>query len=105
MRLPKKTHRIAGVPINKTALISLGRGVKDSLLNDKVGKEERNRRLSICHSCEYFNAPRCTLCGCFMNYKSTLISSQCPAGKWLIPARELAIHHSGETETDEECDE
>ena len=101
MRPLKKTPRIAGIPLNKTAAISLGKGVKESLLNRKVDDVERTRRLKICHSCEHFSAPRCTLCGCFMNYKTTLTSSECPVGKWLIPLRELSIHHSGETEKSE----
>ena len=98
MRLPKKTARIAGIPVSKTSVVSLGKGVRDSLLNRKVDEEERNRRLKICHSCEHFSAPRCTLCGCFMNFKTTLTSSQCPVGKWLIPVSELTIDHSGKTE-------
>ena len=101
MRPLKKTPRIAGVPISKRAAISLGRGVKDSLLNNKVDNTERNRRLKICHSCEHFSAPKCTLCGCFMNFKTTLASSQCPVSKWLVPVSELAINNSGESETKE----
>jgi hypothetical protein len=101
MRPLKKTPRVVGIPINKTAAISLGRGVKDSLLKNKVNSEERNRRLKICHSCEHFSAPRCTLCGCFMNFKTTLASSQCPVGKWSLAMSELAIDHSGESETKE----
>ena len=101
MRPLRKTPRIAGIPINKTAVISLGKGVKDSLLNRKVDIEERNRRLEICHGCEHFNAPRCNLCGCFMNYKATLLTSDCPIGKWLIPLRELSIDDTCETEKPE----
>jgi len=97
MRTPKKTPRIAGVPLNKSSAISLGKGVRDSLLNRKVDEKERNRRLEICHSCEHFSAPRCTLCGCFMNFKTTLTSSNCPIHKWL-PLRELTINQSGKTE-------
>ena len=104
MRTPKKTPRIAGVPLNKTAAISLGKGVRDSLLNRKVNDEERSRRLKICHSCEHFSAPRCTLCGCFMNFKTTLTSSNCPIHKWST-LRELTIDHSGETEKTKQSDE
>jgi len=105
MRPPKKTLRIAGVPLNKTAAISLGKGVRDSLLNDKVSSAERSRRLKICHSCEQFSAPRCTLCGCFMNFKSTLASSECPIDKWSITMSELTIDHSGETEKPKQSNE
>lgn len=101
MRHLRKTPRIAGVPINKTAAISLGKGVKDALLNRKVDNQERDRRLKICNTCEHFNPPRCTLCGCFMNYKTTLMSSNCPINKWST-LRELPIDHSGETKHDEQ---
>ena len=100
MRPLRKTPRIIGVPLTKMAAISLGKGVKDSLLNNKVNSAERNRRLKICHSCEQFSAPKCTLCGCFMNFKSTLTSSECPIGKWSI-ASELAINNSGKSEREE----
>lgn len=98
MRPLKKTPRIAGVPLTKTAAISLGKGVKDSLLNRKVDNEERDRRLKVCHTCEHFDAPRCELCGCFMNFKTTLRSSECPIGKWSSLMRESAVNNSGETE-------
>mgnify|MGYP003113290475 CR=1 FL=1 len=100
MRTPTKNPRIAGIPLNKSSAISLGKGVIDSLLNRKVDTAERERRLKICHSCEHFNPPRCTLCGCFMNFKTTLSSSNCPVGKWL-PVGELTIDQSGETEKTE----
>ena len=73
-------------------------------MNRKVDEAEKARRLEICHSCEHFNAPRCTLCGCYMKFKSTLASSECPVGKW-SSLRELAVNHSGETEKAEQSDE
>ena len=101
MRPLRKTPRIAGVPLTKNTIISLGKGVKDSLLNNKVSEEEKERKLSICRSCEHFDAPRCTLCGCYMNFKAALASSECPAGKWSVPLRELSIDHSSKTEKPE----
>ena len=98
MRRLQKTPRIAGVPITKKSAISLGKGVRDSLLNRKVNDDERNRRLKICHTCEHFDAPRCSLCGCFMNFKSTLTSSECPIGKWSSLMRKSSVDDAGETE-------
>lgn len=41
-------------------------------------------RLKICNSCAAFrkNTKRCSKCGCFMNFKSTLKQAKCPIGKW-----------------------
>lgn len=49
-----------------------------------VSEEEVSRRLSICHECEHFrhSDSRCPKCGCWMNFKATLRSMQCPVGKW-----------------------
>lgn len=43
------------------------------------------RRTAICTApCEHYRvaARRCSLCGCFANYKAKLRSQDCPAGKW-----------------------
>jgi hypothetical protein len=59
-----------------------------------VSAEEQARRLSICEGCDYYTANskhpatrtkknhRCVICGCYLNLKSRLATSQCPAGKW-----------------------
>jgi len=61
---------------------------------EPASKEEITRRLSICDTCEFFtpNIPelsedkkkqkRCVKCGCFMNFKAKLRSSNCPIGRW-----------------------
>ena len=102
MRRLRKTPRIAGIPLTQKSAVSLGKGVRDSLLNRKVDAKEKNRRLSICHDCEHYDAPRCTLCGCFMNFKTTLLSSECPINKWSIATMsESTVNNSGETEKTE----
>lgn len=47
-------------------------------------EEEKNARLSICESCEFYNAAqsRCTKCGCYMAVKTYLKAATCPVGKW-----------------------
>jgi Family of unknown function (DUF6171) len=51
-----------------------------------VSKDEEQRRLNICQSCEFFNAEKstCRKCGCFMKFKTRLNSADCPAGKWAL---------------------
>src|SRR5271166_3179242 len=49
-----------------------------------VPQEEQDRRLAICHSCEFWDAKqsRCSKCGCFGQWKTWLASQKCPVGKW-----------------------
>jgi len=41
-------------------------------------------RLQICNDCEFYNKDnsKCKKCGCFMNYKTLIMSSSCPLNKW-----------------------
>ena len=46
-------------------------------------KELSEKRLEICKTCEHLTSHmRCNKCGCFMNYKTLIPSSECPIGKW-----------------------
>lgn len=47
-----------------------------------IDATERERRLDICHACEFFDAGRCRKCGCFMTIKARIAASRCPIGKW-----------------------
>jgi hypothetical protein len=49
-----------------------------------VPQEEQNRRLAICHACEFWDPKqgRCSKCGCFGAWKTWLASQRCPIGKW-----------------------
>jgi len=49
-----------------------------------VSQEEQDRRLAICHTCEFWDAAqgRCSKCGCFGAWKTWLASQQCPIAKW-----------------------
>ena len=49
-----------------------------------VPQEEQDRRLAICHACEFWDArqSRCSKCGCFGQWKTWLASQRCPIGKW-----------------------
>ncbi len=49
-----------------------------------VPQEEQDRRLVICHACEFWDAAqaRCSKCGCFGAWKTWLASQRCPIGKW-----------------------
>ena len=50
----------------------------------KIRKEVSAKRLDICRGCDRFNrkTSKCEECGCFMEYKSLILSSKCPLGKW-----------------------
>lgn len=49
-----------------------------------VDRQEQDRRLAICQSCEYFDSPhkRCRKCGCFASAKNWLATEKCPIGRW-----------------------
>jgi hypothetical protein len=53
-----------------------------------VPREERERRLAICHGCPRFDAARdrCIACGCIATLKSRLESEEgfCPDGRWYM---------------------
>lgn len=46
--------------------------------------EEQERRLKICHACEFFRKSdnRCGKCGCFLQWKSRMRAWSCPVDKW-----------------------
>lgn len=56
-----------------------------SLLHGKpflATPEKAYARLQICQSCEFYIDSRCLHCGCFMDKKTQLDASTCPASKW-----------------------
>jgi hypothetical protein len=50
----------------------------------RISDEEVQQRLTVCSGCENFipSSQRCSLCGCYMQFKSRLRSQSCPVGKW-----------------------
>jgi hypothetical protein len=45
-------------------------------------QEERDKRQSICETCEHRKEKRCGLCGCFLILLRKIKLSKCPANKW-----------------------
>jgi hypothetical protein len=64
----------------KNAGRAIGRVVAAAVTGDKisVSKEEKERRLAICRSCEYFTGKSCGLCGCVAKWKTKLSTEHCP---------------------------
>jgi hypothetical protein len=57
--------------------------------NPLASKEITSKRLEICKSCEFhallLKKSRCTICGCFLKAKASLIDQSCPhpeGSKW-----------------------
>lgn len=50
----------------------------------KTTPEEKNQRLEICNSCEFFDTlrKRCFRCGCFVNIKAQYWDEICPLNSW-----------------------
>lgn len=49
-----------------------------------VDQVEHDRRMAICHACEFHDATkgRCVKCGCVDTLKARIPSQACPIGKW-----------------------
>lgn len=49
-----------------------------------VDQAEQQRRLAICHECEFYDAQqiKCRKCGCKLNLKTRLQAWHCPISKW-----------------------
>jgi hypothetical protein len=68
------------------AAVAVGSVVASAVRGEPVSvpQEEQDRRLAICHACEFWDAAqgRCSKCGCFGAWKTWLASQQCPIAKW-----------------------
>ena len=79
----RRRARIAKVPLNYETIRSLTNAMKDIALGREAPLILREERTRICRSCPFGgDRPRCTQCGCFINTKVALLSSECPIGKW-----------------------
>ena len=51
-----------------------------------VSKDDAKKRMDICKECERFANLKplgyCKECGCYMPFKTRLLGSECPIGKW-----------------------
>lgn len=49
-----------------------------------VKEEIAKKRMAICEQCENFikEGARCSVCSCFMEYKTRMATVECPQGKW-----------------------
>ena len=70
----------------KNAAQAVGSVVASAVRGEAVSvpEEEQDRRLSICHACEFWDAKqsRCSKCGCFGQWKTWLATQRCPIRKW-----------------------
>lgn len=83
---PKEPEYPSLIQQAKNAIQAVGSAVSSVIHNESVSvsQEEQDRRLDICHSCEFWDAKqeRCSKCGCFGQWKTWLASQKCPVGKW-----------------------
>ena len=74
--------RVAKVPLNYDTIRSLPNAVKDIATGQHAPEILRDERFRICGICPFKQGKRCTQCGCFVNTKVALLSSECPIGQW-----------------------
>lgn len=53
-----------------------------SLETNLVSEELRDQRLSKCEACSKRSNHTCTLCGCFVKFRTSLANKSCPVKKW-----------------------
>lgn len=49
---------------------------------DLVSQRLLNKRLKICQDCSLLVQHTCLKCGCFIKFRASLPSKQCPIKKW-----------------------
>lgn len=66
----------------RNAVVAAGKAVTSGFAH--VSKEEQERRLEICYTCEFWDSSqgRCSKCGCFGAFKTWLATQKCPVDKW-----------------------
>lgn len=70
-------------PSAKQQLRNFKQTAKDVIRNPRLcTQEEKNSRLNICKTCEYFTGSRCKKCGCFLQTKAKFKAAHCPIRKW-----------------------
>lgn len=47
-----------------------------------ANKEEKEKRLNICHACEHNKVGVCMKCGCILTLKTQWKGTKCPVDKW-----------------------
>ncbi|WEG11888.1 DUF6171 family protein [Pullulanibacillus sp. KACC 23026] len=53
-----------------------------ALETDLASDDLRTNRLSICAECSKRSNHTCTLCGCFIQFRTSLAYKSCPIKKW-----------------------
>lgn len=87
------SHVIDGIPqltdasnFQKAANLAgaLGRAANAISRGNPIGvsNKERDRRMAICATCEFFTGKTCRKCGCHIRFKAKLQTEHCPIGKW-----------------------
>lgn len=62
----------------------------------QTSDEEKERRASICDSCDELDREqyRCNVCGCWLKYKISWRDQECPLGKWPKPEKDIKNEQS-----------
>ncbi|MFC6465733.1 DUF6171 family protein [Marinilactibacillus sp. GCM10026970] len=53
-----------------------------SLEIDLASEELKEKRLSVCETCPFFQNQTCTKCGCYAMFRASLNYKSCPVNKW-----------------------
>ena len=66
------------------ATISIAAALKNAAAGNAIAapKEEIERRQGICQGCHFRASSKCTVCGCYIAWKTALAHEQCTQKFW-----------------------
>ncbi len=56
--------------------------LKHLFIGGNVANEVYLNRLNYCKECEHRDDQVCSICGCYVDYKTRWASEECPLKKW-----------------------
>ena len=56
--------------------------MKPNIAGNLTEKTVRDNRYNICKTCEDYKFKLCKHCNCVMEFKTWIVESKCPIGKW-----------------------
>lgn len=67
-----------------SAATTMSSALKEAVLSGNVKADPNliSKRLEVCAKCDKFSGTTCSVCGCFMQFKTALITAKCPLKKW-----------------------
>ncbi len=83
------TSPVKGIVVGPASILSNAAHAAERIIKSTAAGQrvlvsdlERDRRMEICKTCEFFNGKTCLKCGCVARWKTKLATEKCPVDKW-----------------------